>query len=64
MKLEHIPPGYEAYRAEFPNLALCRIATQEKGLYQIISEAGTQSAQVSGKFRHELLIPQLYSRAK
>ena len=32
MKLENIPPMYEAYRAEYPDLTVCRIALQEKGL--------------------------------
>ena len=50
-----IPARYEAYRAEFPEYTFCRVCLQEKGMYQIISENGTQWAQVSGRFRHEVL---------
>ncbi|MBO4914294.1 MAG: ribosome small subunit-dependent GTPase A [Oscillospiraceae bacterium] len=54
MKLESIPPRYEAFSKEYPGLAVCRVAVQEKGLYRILTAAGTQPAQTSGKFRHEV----------
>lgn len=54
MKSGQIPPRYELYRAEYPNLALCRVAVQEKGLYRLLTPSGTQLAQVSGKFQHEV----------
>lgn len=53
MKLENIPPMYEAYRAEYPDLTVCRIALQEKGLYHVIDKNGSRQAQVSGKFRYD-----------
>jgi len=54
MTLDYIPPRYEVYCAEYPNLAPCRVAVQEKGLYRLLTAAGMQSAQVSGKLRHEI----------
>ena len=53
MKLENIPPMYEAYRAEYPDLTVCRIALQEKGLYHVIDKNESKQAQVSGKFRYD-----------
>lgn len=54
MKLDNIPPMYEAYSAEYPDLTLCRVALQEKSLYHVIDGTGTHMAQVSGKFRYEV----------
>ena len=53
MKLENIPPMYEAYSAEYPDLTVCRVALQEKGLYHVIDKNGSRQAQVSGKFRYD-----------
>ena len=53
MRLENIPPMYEAYRAEYPDLTVCRIALQEKGLYHVIDKNESKQAQVSGKFRYD-----------
>ena len=53
MKLENIPPMYEAYRTEYPDLTVCRIALQEKGLYHVIDKNESKQAQVSGKFRYD-----------
>ena len=53
--LEHIPARYEVYRAEYPDLSLCRVSLQERGMYQVLSENGTRWAQVSGGFRHGVL---------
>lgn len=52
MKLEYTPPRYEVYRAEYPDLALCRVAVQEKGLYRLLFATGMQQARVSGKFQY------------
>ncbi len=53
MQLNHVPPRYEAYRVEYPDCAICRVALQEKGLYQLLTAEGTQAAQTSGKFRYD-----------
>ena len=54
------PPYYEALASEYPDLTLGRIALQEKGLYHIITMAGIQPAEVSGKFRFEASVPSDY----
>jgi ribosome biogenesis GTPase len=41
------------YEADYPGLALCLVALQEKGLYQISDAAGTYQAQVSGRFQYD-----------
>lgn len=48
-----LPPRYEVYRAQYPTLTPCRVTLQEKGRYQILSAAGAQPAQVSGRFQFE-----------
>ena len=53
MKLQHIPPRFEAFQNEYPGLSICRVAVQEKGLYRIITPEGVQQAQVSGRFQHK-----------
>ena len=53
MKLEFVPPRYEVFRAEYPNLALCRVTLQEKGQYCVLTEAGIQRARISGKFQYD-----------
>ena len=50
--LETIPQRYEVFCNEYPDLSLCRVILQEKGLYQIISPAGMRQARVSGKFQY------------
>lgn len=50
---ETIPQRYEVFRNEYPDLSLCRVILQEKGLYQIFSPTGTRHARVSGKFQHD-----------
>ena len=52
MRLEYVPPRYEAFRTESPNLSLCRVALREKGLYWLLGADGTRQARVSGKFQH------------
>lgn len=42
MKLTLIPAQYLEQSTQYPELALCRIASQEKGLYRIISAEGDQ----------------------
>lgn len=37
----------------YPGLSLCRIAVQEKGQYQIVTEECKQAAQISGRFQYE-----------
>lgn len=53
MKLTLIPAQYLEQSIQYPELSLCRIVSQEKGLYRIISAEGDQLASVSGKFQHE-----------
>ncbi len=53
MKLENLPPIFEAYRAEYPELTVCRVVLQEKELYHVIYQDGMMQAQVSGKFRYD-----------
>lgn len=53
MKLENLPPIFEAYRAEYPDLTVCRVVLQEKALYHVIYQDGMMQAQVSGKFRYD-----------
>ena len=53
MKLENLPPIYEAYSAEYPDLTVCRVVLQEKDLYHVIHKDGMMQAQVSGKFRYD-----------
>ena len=60
MKLTLIPAQYLEQSTQYPGLALCRIASQEKGLYRIISAEGDQLASVSGKFQHEAASPSDY----
>ena len=48
-----IPPRYEVFRAVYPELALCRVALQEKGMYWLLFPDGMQRSQVSGKFQYE-----------
>lgn len=55
MKLENLPPVYEAYSAEYPDLTVCRIVLQEKDLYHVIHKDGMMQAQVSGKFRYDAI---------
>lgn len=44
---------YAALTQEYrPDFAVGRILSQEKGIYHLISEAGEQFAEVSGRFRH------------
>ncbi|MDO4803394.1 MAG: ribosome small subunit-dependent GTPase A [Lachnospiraceae bacterium] len=54
LKLEQIPERYEAFCKEYPNLSICLVILQEKGLYQISSTEGTHRARVSGKFQHDI----------
>ena len=54
MKLENLPPVYEAYSAEYPDLTVCRIVLQEKELYHVIHKDGMMQAQVSD------MMPELY----
>ena len=54
MKLKNLPPVYEAYSAEYPDLTVCRIVLQEKELYHVIHKYGMMQAQVSGKFRYDV----------
>ena len=53
MILTHIPPLFEAYRAQYPGLSIARVCQQEKGLYQIVGPSGEQSARVSGRFQYD-----------
>ena len=53
MKLENLPPVYEAYSADYPDLTVCRVVLQEKDLYHVIHKDGMMQAQVSGKFRYD-----------
>ena len=39
--------------AEYPALVLCRVISQEKGLYRIADGTGTHQAQVSGRFQYD-----------
>jgi len=52
--LKTIPPRYEAFLSEHPDLSFCRVIQQEKGLYQIVSPTGTRQARVSGKFQYDV----------
>ncbi len=52
MKLEKIPKQFKTLSKEYPNLDICRIISQEKGIYRIISQKGEQLAKVSGKFQY------------
>lgn len=49
MKLTLIPAQYLEQSIQYPEFSLCRIVSQEKGLYRIISAEGDQLASVSGK---------------
>ena len=60
MKLTLIPAQYLEQSIQYPELSLCRIVSQEKGLYRIISTEGDQLASVSGKFQHEAASPSDY----
>ena len=60
MKLTLIPAQYLEQSIQYPELSLCRIVSQEKGLYRIISAEGDQLASVSGKFQHEAASPSDY----
>lgn len=60
MKLTLIPAQYLEQSIHYPELSLCRIVSQEKGLYRIISAEGDQLASVSGKFQHEAASPSDY----
>ncbi|MBS7387548.1 MAG: GTPase RsgA, partial [Eubacteriales bacterium] len=60
MKLTLIPAQYLEQSTQYPELSLCRIVSQEKGLYRIISAEGDQLASVSGKFQHEAASPSDY----
>ncbi len=53
MSAEHIPPRYEALRADYPGLAFCRVTAQERGLYRVLCAAEERPAQVSGRFRRD-----------
>ena len=53
MQLEYVPPQYEAFRTERPDFSFCRVALWEKGLYWLLSAAGTCQARVSGKFQRD-----------
>ena len=55
MKLENLPPVYEAYSAEYPDLTVCRVVLQEKDHYHVIHKDGMMQAQVSGKFRYDAI---------
>ncbi len=55
MKRETIPARYAGMAAAWPELTLCRIIAQERGLYTIDSENGIRTAAVSGKFQHEAM---------
>ena len=52
-KLSFIPERYIALASEYPNLSICRVVSQQKGQYTIISHAGEQRASVSGRLQHE-----------
>lgn len=58
--LDWIPPQFEALSSEYPDWQLCRVTLQEKGQYRVISQFGSQPAQVSGRFRHEAESPSDY----
>ena len=60
MKLTLIPAQYLEQSIQYPELSLCRIVSQEKGLYRILSAEGDQLASVSGKFQHEAASPSDY----
>ena len=60
MKLTLIPVQYLEQSIQYPELSLCRIVSQEKGVYRIISTEGDQLASVSGKFQHEAASPSDY----
>ena len=60
MKLTLIPAQYLEQSIQYPELSLCRIVSQEKGLYRIISAEGDQLASVSGKIQHEAASPSDY----
>ncbi len=46
-------PYFEALASEYPEFALARVISQEKGLYRIAYDGGERPAEVSGKFRYE-----------
>lgn len=52
-KLSFIPERYIALASEYPKLSICRVVSQQKGQYTIISNAGEQRASVSGRLQHE-----------
>ena len=55
MSVSSFPPRFRALAAEYPELRLCRVVLQEKGLYRVADEAGEQPALVSGRFQFEVL---------
>ena len=64
MKRETIPARYAGMAAAWPELTLCRIIAQERGLYTIDSENGIRTAAVSGKFQHEALTVSDFRKVK
>ena len=48
-----IPEAWKTYAAGRLPLTTGRVILQEKGLYRICSEAGEQSAQITGKLQFE-----------
>lgn len=54
------PQEFEAMSLEYPGLTLCRVVTQEKGFYYLISSSGEYQASVSGRFRYEAVVPSDY----
>lgn len=54
------PPRFLALAAEYPEWTLCRVLSQGKGQYRILSAQGEQLAVVSGKFRYETEVPSDY----
>ncbi len=53
MELYGLSGQFVALSAEYPSLSPGRILAQEKGMYRVVSHAGEQLAQISGKLRHD-----------
>ena len=53
MNPEYLPPRYEVYLTEYPDLSPGRVILQERGMYRILSAEGIRQARVSGRFQHE-----------
>lgn len=44
----------------YPDMVMARVVSQYKNLYKIVTEQGERMAEVSGKFRHEAIIPSAF----